>query len=160
MNEKICPTCKKELAADVETCPSCGTDMRSVAEIPVEPATSAENQQPNPEQKKPDSQPQVQSQSQVSTNNSDENNQTTPHDQETYSEDKRFWEIMGIACGIGIFITGLFNINSIGSERFGVENYTESYQIFVACAKGIYGLYVVIGIALVLYYSHKICENK
>ncbi len=162
MNRKICPKCKKELAAGVETCPFCGMDMRSVAEIPVKPITPAENQQqPNPEQKNSDPQPQqVQPQSQVSTNNSGKNNPTTTQHQESDGEGRRAWEILGIISGIGIFITGVFNINSIGFERFGGDYYTESYRIIATCAKGIYGLYVVIGIALVLYYAHKICEKK
>lgn len=142
MNIKICPKCKKGLAADVETCPSCGTDMRSVAEIQAAPTKPTENQE----------------QPQVSTNNSGGNNPTTP--QRPKSTGEIFWGIMGIVCGITIFIVGLVNISLIDSVRFGADFYTEIHEVTAACATGIYGLYVVIGIALVLYYAHKICENK
>lgn len=141
MNKKICPTCKKELAADVETCPSCGTDMRSVAEIPEERIKAH---------------PQLRE----LTNNSGANNPIKLQNQGSDGDGKRAWEIIGIVCGIVIFIVGLANINSIYPERFGGDFYTEIHEVTAACAKGIYGLYVVIGIAMVVYYTHKICEKK
>lgn len=172
MNTKICPGCKKDLAAYMETCPFCGTDMRSVAEILVKPIVppAVKQTQPSPEQEKPAPQQQSQKQpspeqkisapqpqSQAPVNNSGENYPTTP--QRPKSTGEIFWGIMGIVCGITIFIVGLVNISLIDSVRFGADFYTEIHEVTAACATGIYGLYVVIGIALVVYYGYKLSKE-
>lgn len=60
------------------------------------------------------------------------------------------WEVIGIIVGLVFFIVGFVNV--VKSN----ENITVAYD---PVTKAIYGLYMAIGSALVIFYSHKWCQK-
>lgn len=75
------------------------------------------------------------------------------------TEGEKCWIAIGIIVGVILVVVGIANMTAIEDANFGADYYTYSYRILANGVRAFYGLYVIIGICLVIKYGHEACKK-
>lgn len=137
MNYKYCTKCGKPLTDTDEVCPRCGLNLIEPSIMPTSDAAQQNN---------------------ASAANPTGQNQHPQPSKGFFSANQ--FAGLAIFTGFVLIVVGIINLVGIKDLRFGADFYSEAYKAIATCARALYGMYIIIGLILILNNGYKICKNN